>query len=172
MKMIKAQLSGDKVFSNSQEAFSLNERSLFGEKKHETIEYNLIEALFLLENKKLEVHNKNNKLSLHDLLKRAKKHDKRIDIKLSAFSDLRKRGYIVKTALKFGTEFRVYNKGTKPGKEHAPWLLYPVKESESHNWYDFVAKSRIATSTKKKLMLGIVDEESDVTYYEISWLRV
>ncbi len=170
--MIQAQLASDKIFSNSQEAFSLHERSLLGEKKHEIIEYNLIEALYLLEQKKLEVYDKKQKLTFHDLIKKAKKHDKRIGVKLATFTDLRKRGYVVKTALKFGTEFRVYDKGIKPGQAHASWLLYPVKESESNNWYDFVAKSRIATSTKKKLMLGIVDEEDDVTYYEVSWLKV
>jgi len=36
---------------------------------------------------------------------------------------------------------------------------------------DFSAKNRVAHSTKKNLLIGIVDEENDVTYYEISWVK-
>ena len=39
------------------------------------------------------------------------------------------------------------------------------------NWRDFAAKSRVAHSTRKKLLVGVVDEEGDVTYYEVGWVR-
>jgi len=97
--------------------------------------------------------------------------DKKIETKLPVFSDLRKKGYIIKTALKFGAEFRVYDKGYKPGQSHARWILYTAKEHESINWHDFAAKNRIAHSTNKTLLISIVDEESDVSYYEVSWQR-
>ena len=84
---------------------------------------------------------------------------------------MRSRGYVVKTALKFGADFRVYERGTKPGQAHAKWILYPVRESEIMTWYEFAAKNRVAHSTRKNLLLGIVDNESDVTYYEVNWLR-
>ena len=87
------------------------------------------------------------------------------------FKDIRNRGYIVKTALKFGAEFRVYDRGVKPGEDHARWIVYPVKESSTLTWHDFSAKNRVAHSTKKRLMICIVDEENDVTYYEVKWLR-
>jgi tRNA-intron endonuclease len=38
-------------------------------------------------------------------------------------------------------------------------------------WHDFSAKNRIAHSTKKNLLIAIVDEEGDVSYYEVSWKR-
>jgi tRNA-intron endonuclease len=84
---------------------------------------------------------------------------------------LRKIGYVVKTALKFGADFRVYDKGVKPGEDHAKWIVYPVKESDFITWYEFSAKNRVAHSTKKKLLIGVVDGESDVTYYEIAWRK-
>jgi tRNA-intron endonuclease, archaea type len=49
--------------------------------------------------------------------------------------------------------------------------LYTTKENELINWHDFAAKNRVAHSTKKNLVIAIVDDESDVSYYEISWLR-
>lgn len=108
---------------------------------------------------------------MQELHKIAKKHDKRFDTKFACFENLRKKGYIVKTALKFGADFRVYEKGIKPGQDHAAWLVFPVKENEAQSWYDFAAKNRVAVSTKKKLLIAIVDDESDVTYYEVNWMR-
>ena len=79
--------------------------------------------------------------------------------------------YIVKTALKFGADFRIYDRGVKPGEDHAKWVVFPVHEGETLTWYEFAAKNRVAHSTKKRLLIGIVDDESDVTYYEIKWVR-
>ena len=97
--------------------------------------------------------------------------DKNFGIKYAVFKDMRKKGYIVKTALKFGAEFRVYDRGKQPGEEHARWILYPVSETSTLTWHDFAAKNRVAHSTKKNLLIGIVDEEGDVSYYQVSWTR-
>jgi tRNA-intron endonuclease len=59
----------------------------------------------------------------------------------------------------------------KPGGGHAKWLVFPVSEDKVLSWYEFAAKNRVATSTKKRLLIGIVDRENDVTYYEIRWMR-
>ena len=169
--MINTYITGDKVHSNTSEAFSLYEKSRFGEKVNDRIEYAWIEALYLLMKKQITIHEKNKLLNLDQSISKAKKHDKRIETKLSLFQNLRQKGYVVKTALKFGADFRIYKKGTKPGEDHALWLAYAVRESEPFTWHDFAAKNRVAHSTKKKLIIGIVDEENDVTYYEIGWLK-
>jgi len=49
--------------------------------------------------------------------------------------------------------------------------MYPVAESGIMTWYEFSAKNRVAHSTRKRLLIAIVDEEGDVTYYEIKWTR-
>ena len=84
---------------------------------------------------------------------------------------MRNRGYIVKTALKFGADFRVYDRGVKPGEDHARWILYPVHEGSALTWYEFAAKNRVAHSTKKRLLIGVADDEGDVSYWEARWLR-
>ena len=169
--MINAQFSGEKVFSNSSEAFSLHEKSRFGEKLNGRIEYSFSEALYLLKNGKAGLFFGNKEIEFIELLKKIRKHDKKIEIKSRVFEDLRKKGYIVKTALKFGADFRVYDKGIRPGEDHAKWILYAVKENEVLRWHDFAAKNRIAHSTKKSLLLAIVDEEDGVSYYDVSWIR-
>lgn len=169
--MIVALLETNRIISSSEEAFALYAKSVWGERKQSHIEYTLLEALTLLQTKKMALYRGKKALTERELLAKAKRQDKRIETKLIAFSDLRRKGYVVKTALKFGAEFRVYDKGTRPGKEHAPWLLFPVKENETLTWYDFAAKNRVATSTNKKLLLAIVDDGGDVTYYQIGWMR-
>jgi tRNA-intron endonuclease len=172
--MIQALFSGERAASVSPEAFSLYEKSHLGEKKQNKIEYALVEALFLSQENRINIFSSSNSkepLTHEQLIKKAKKIDKKIETKLIVFSDLRKKGYIPKTALKFGAEFRVYDKGDKPGKNHARWLLFIAKEHDSLLIHEFSAKNRIAHSTKKNLLIAIVDEESDVTYYETSWLR-
>ena len=169
--MIEAKFYGDKIISSSPHAFTLYEKSRFGEKKSGKIEYSGVEALFLISSNKAKLLSGKKPISEETLLKKLKRKDKKIETKFAVFEDLRKKGYILKTALKFGAEFRVYNKGIKPGKDHAKWILFTVKESDNLNWHEFAAKNRIAHSTKKNLLIGIVDEESDITYYEISWTR-
>ncbi|MEK6858753.1 MAG: tRNA-intron lyase [Nanoarchaeota archaeon] len=168
---MEALVTGNKITSSSHEAFSLYEKARWGERKQSHIEYTMLEALALVALKKMQVRSGTKSISESLLLKKAKRSDKRAEVKLAVLRDLRKKGYIVKTALKFGAEFRVYDKGIKPGQDHAAWLLMPVKENEPFTWYDFAAKSRIATSTNKKLMLAIVDDADDVTYYQVNWMR-
>lgn len=170
-KKIKAVFTGETVYSNTKEAVNMYGTSRMGEMVEGRIQYSLQEAMLLLEEKKMDIYEKSKKISLKKFLEKCKEIDKKFLTKYSVFKDLRKRGYIVKTALKFGAEFRVYEKGKKPGEEHARWILYPVKETDILTWHDFSAKNRVAHSTKKKLLIAIVDEENDVTYYEVAWTR-
>lgn len=171
MEEIQLQLIGEVISSNDAEAHSIYEKSCFGEPRGEKILYTLSEALFLVEKEKAEILSRGKKMSVKELLKKLQRIDKKIQIKYPVFKDLRERGYIVKTALKFGADFRVYDKGKRPGKEHAKWIIFVDYESNKTSWQEFAAKNRVAHSTKKKLLLAIVDEENDVSYYEVSWIR-
>lgn len=155
----------------SNEARELLNKSSFGAMKKSNVLLSLFEALYLLEKDKITIKANNKELSEDAFIKKARKKIKDFITKYAVFRDLRERGYVVKTALKFGAEFRVYDKGIKPGQDHAKWIVYPVHESEHFTWHDFAAKNRVAHSTKKRLLIGIVDDEEDVTFYEIAWKR-
>ena len=171
MAKIKAILSAGKITSNTKLAFSLFAESRFGEKVGEKITYSLVEALFLVEENKMEIYSKEKKLDNKKILHEFEKLDKNFYVKYAVFKDMRKKGYIVKSALKFGAEFRVYQKGASLGEDHALWILYPVSENSQLTWHDFSAKNRVAHSTNKKLLIAVVDEEEDVSYYEVKWLK-
>lgn len=171
MKKIKANIIGQVISSNSSEAHSLHKKSYFGEPTGEKIQYLLSEALYLVDREKMDIYSRNKKILKKDLLNKFRRIDKKIQIKYPVFKDLRKKGYILKTALKFGADFRVYDKATKPGKKHAKWILFADHESKKLALHEFAAKNRVAHSTRKNLLLAIVDEENKITYYEVSWIR-
>ena len=136
------------------------------------VQLSLTEALFLLEKKKISILDGHNKsVDFEKFVKRASRVEPNFWIRYAVYKDMRNRGYIVKTALKFGADFRVYDRGIKPGQDHARWIVYPVHEGEKYTWFDFAAKNRVAHSTKKRLMMGVVDDENDVTYWEVRWVR-
>ncbi len=173
-KIIKATFIKDRILTeNSDSARDLYNQSRFGTILEDgKVQLSLLEALYLLEKKRIKIiDGKNKKLDTDKFLKKAQKYEPNFWIRYSVFKDMRNRGYMVKTALKFGADFRVYDRGVKPGEDHARWIVYPVHEGSTLTWYEFAAKNRVAHSTKKRLMMGIVDDEGDVTYYEIRWTR-
>jgi tRNA-intron endonuclease len=163
---------GRVITESSDEARTFYAKSSFGTIVDAgKVQLSLLEALYLLEKGKLEVAERGKKLSGEDFIKKARKVEPNFWIRYCVFKDMRNRGYIIKTALKFGADFRVYDRGIKPGQDHARWIIFPVHEGETLTWYEFAAKNRVAHSTKKRLMMGVVDDEGDVTYYEIKWMR-
>jgi len=173
-QLIKTTFAQDRILTeNSNEARELYNQSRYGTLLETgKVQISLIESLYLLEKNKIEMLDKRNKkIDFDDFLKKAKKTGKNFWIRYCVFKDMRNRGYIIKTALKFGADFRVYDRGVKPGEDHARWVVFPVHESTSLTWHDFAAKNRVAHSTKKRLLIGVVDEEGDVSYWESRWLR-
>lgn len=172
--VVKAYLSQGRILSeNSDTARSLYQQSRFGSLlANGLVQFSLAEVLYLLEKNKIELFDgKNQSVDAEKFLQKAKKSDKNFWVRFCVFRDIRDRGYIIKTALKFGADFRVYDRGVKPGEDHAKWVLFPVHESAVMTWYDFAAKTRVAHSTKKKLLIAVVDDEGDVSYWETRWLR-
>ena len=170
--MIKANFEDLRVVAeDNAESRAVYDKSRFGEPKRKKFIYSLAEALYLMEKELMEVYSGNRKMAIKTFIKKAKKNEPRFWIRYFAFKDMRSRGYIVKTALKFGADFRIYDRGVKPGEDHAKWIMYAVHESENESWYNFSAKNRVAHSTRKNLLVAVIDDEEDLTYYSISWTR-
>ncbi|MDP1728586.1 MAG: tRNA-intron lyase, partial [archaeon] len=118
--------------SNSKDALDLASKSYLGEIKDGKVHYSLYEALLLLDTKKADILDSKNKKQKHnDLIKKAN------PLLYLVFRDLRNKGHILKEGLKFGSDFRVYNKGDKPGKAHAKYLLEALSSNKKLNLKDF-----------------------------------
>ena len=168
-------LAGERVITeSSDDARELYNQSRFGSlAENGKVELSLLEGLYLMERSRLIIKNEsgNKDVPFELYVKKARKVEPNFWIRYCVFKDMRNRGYIIKTALKFGADFRVYDRGVKPGEDHAKWIVYPVHEASVFTWHEFSAKNRVAHSTKKRLLLGVVDDENDVTYYEVRWMR-
>ncbi len=171
VKPFKVLLVGGRAESSEREARQLYEKSNFGEITEDKVHYSLVEALYLLEKKKIKIYERKKLVKIDSFLTKVGELEPNFHTRYTVFRDMRNRGYIVKTALKFGADFRVYDKGVKPGEDHAKWILYPVYEGSTLTWHEFAAKNRVAHSTRKRLLIGIVDDEGSVTFYEIAWKR-
>jgi tRNA-intron endonuclease, archaea type len=170
-KDIQANLIGSILTSNSKKAYTYSKSNQFGEHVEDKIKYTLTEGLFLVQNEKMEIKQGNKILTPEELVQKFTRIDKKFPIKYAVFKDLRIKGYVVKTALKFGAEFRVYEKGKKPSSDHSKWIVFTDSETNKTTWHDFAAKNRVAHSTNKNVLLSIVDEEERITYYEIKWIK-
>ena len=143
--------------SNSQNAVTLAKNKKFGEYRQGKVIYSKYESLYLVETGKAEFAKKNPKI----------KKDEENNYLI--FKDLRKKGYVVKTGVKFGAEFRIYENSKT---SHARWLVYIAEDKNKINLKDFIAKNRIAHSTGKKLLLAVIDSQQDISYYEIGWIKI
>ena len=173
-EIVKAVLSKERIITeNSDSARELYNQGRYGSTLDDgRVQLSLLESLYLIDKKKLVVYDSKNKIVHFDvILKKAQKGEENIWAKFCVYKDIRNRGYIIKTALKFGADFRIYDRGVKPGEDHARWVVFPVNENSSLTWHEFSAKNRVAHSTKKRLLIGCVDVENDVTYWEVRWLR-
>lgn len=161
------------ITESSDEARDLYNQSRYGTMVEDgKVQLSLIEGLYLKDKGRLKVIDGRKKDLGHEaFVKKAIRIEPNFWTRYCVYKDMRNRGYIVKTALKFGADFRVYDRGVKPGEDHARWVVFPVAEGSTLTWQEFAAKNRVAHSTKKRLMMAIVDEETDVTYYEIKWMR-
>ena len=173
-RKVKAIFAREKTITeSSEEAREFYNQSRFGNiSEGGKVELSLLEALYLFEKGRLDLRSEaGRKVTFESYVRKARKVEPNFWIRYSVFKDIRNRGYIIKTALKFGADFRVYDRGIKPGEDHAKWVVYPVHEGETLTWHDFSAKNRVAHSTKKRLLIGVVDDEGDVTYYVVKWMK-
>ncbi len=121
------------------------------------------ETLFLIEREKIDIG-----LSFTEALKKLSRKQRNLAERFSVYRDMRSKGYILKSGLKFGCDFRVYNQNDK----HARWLLFVNKDSAKLQWKNFSGMARVANSTKKNVLVAIVDSENSPTYFEISWKKI
>jgi len=161
-------LTGTKVMENEPAAAKMLKERGFGEEVGERLILAPVEALYLLEKKRISVLDGKKKLTFDSLFSSLKKAEQELDMKYAVYRDLRSKGYVVRTGLKYGTYFRVYDKGIRVGEGHSELLVQPVPEEMRTSVYEIAGAVRLSRSVKKKMIWAIVDTEGDVTYLKLS----
>ena len=117
------------LFSNSQQAINLAKTKKLGEFKQDKVIYSNYEAFYLIDTKKANPYYKEKRISQKKVLKLFLKKDKEFLINYLVYKDLRIKSYIPKTGLKFGAEFRIYEKN----KSHATYLTLIATSKQKIN---------------------------------------
>ena len=118
----------------------------------------LIEGLYLLENKKISIHKSKKKISVKDLTEICRIEYHNFDKKYSVYKNFRDKGYIVNPGIKFGCDFAVYEKG--PGIDHAPYLVQVYNKKDVLTSTGVVLAGRLATTVRKQF------QNCDILFYK------
>ena len=141
--------------------------------REKKLELSFVEALYLLEKGRIAVKKSGKKMGFHDLMEFGLERDKRLHEKFIVYRDIRDRGFVAKTGFKFGCDFRVYQrgvgvkKGPKSASEHTKWIVYTVPEDYACSFAELSRAVRLAHSIRAQMLWAIVDNEGDVTYFEV-----
>jgi tRNA-intron endonuclease, archaea type len=167
-----AELIGELVIIKDKKAVALSEKSHYGKFNQDELQLSLMEAFYLQEKGKITILDKKNQdkvIPLDEM--RELIQDKDLIYRYMVYRDLRNRGYIVKTGFKYGSEFRLYERGKSPGDGHSDFVVKVVTENQDISVLDFSSYVRVAHGVNKKLLLAVVDDEQDITYYNVEWTR-
>ena len=80
------------------------------------------------------------------------------------YRDLRERGYVVQTG---PHDFRVFRRGEKPGKGESLYLVRVLSERDPIRFEKLIGEVIASRNMRKQYVLAVVDDEEELTYYEI-----
>jgi tRNA-intron endonuclease len=132
----------------------------------------LMEGLYLVENKKIEIYEDPDvsKVSLKKLRQKAKQLYDEFEEKYAVYRDLRDSGLIVTPGIKFGCDFAVYKYG--PGVEHAPYMVSVKKAGSDISATEIVKAGRLATTVRKRFIIAVPDLGSGkIKYLIFKWFK-
>jgi len=166
---MNSELSGDLVIIREGNIAKIHEKSHYGNMTEDGLQLSIIEALYLMERGKLDVEIDSEDVSIENLFKIIRKQGSFTNY--IVYRDLRNRGYVVKTGFKYGSEFRLYERGKFPGDGHSNYLVKVANENSQFMMSDLSSYVRVAHGVNKKLLFAVVDDENDITYYNVEWTR-
>jgi tRNA-intron endonuclease len=177
-KVWKAELAEDRVIIwDEKGARSIFESGWYGELRDKRLELSLVEAMLLFERGKIYIFKGKKKISFKDFYKHCLALDPRFNTRYAVYKDLRKRGLPTRTGFKFGCDFRVYERGVNPIKkgpkaphEHTKWIVFSVPEDFTCSFQELSRAVRLAHNIRARMLWAVVDNEGDVTYYEVTYI--
>jgi tRNA-intron endonuclease len=127
------------------------------------------EALLLTRRERIQVHDtKGAELEFSNLLERLAEGHPGLWTRFLVYSDLRSRGYVVRTGYGKGLLFRVYPRGAKLNEATAKYFVCAISEGSPLKVTELDAFSKQAKRNRKKLMLAVLDRQGETTYYLVA----
>jgi tRNA-intron endonuclease len=155
---LKATFDGTSVLT-ARDGRVLYDQSGYGRPDGEGIRLAPQEALYLLHRQKIEVPG----YSFDTLL--AEYAEQRNFLRsFLVYRDLRERGYVVQTG---PHDFRVFRRGEKPGTGESLYLVRVLSERDPVQFAKLIEEVVTSRNMRKQYVLAVVDDEEELTYYEI-----
>ena len=144
----------------------LNERG-FGESEKDTLILNSFETLYLLYNNKLELKKINKNIVFDELIQKHIQKNDDILTRFLLYRDLRTKGYVVKDGFGFGSDFRVYEKGTY-GNKDAKFLIFAFNEGTQQKIGKLYKNIHEITQMGKEPIIAVIERRGEIIYYKIN----
>jgi tRNA-intron endonuclease len=162
------ELRGEKVIvDDPAEASALHNRGSYGEPLGGGgLSLTLLEAVHLVETGRLAIHRDGADLPMRTLFRTAAAAYDQFEIKYVVYRDLRQRGYVVVEG-EGPPDFLVYPRGGTPKKTPAKFWVAAISERAVFDADALTVLLRKVAGLRKNLLLAVVDEESDLTYYAV-----
>jgi tRNA-intron endonuclease len=160
---------GHVVLADPRESNQLHNKGWFGvPQPGGSLQLELVEAIFLVETGRLEVLAGSSPLALETLMRTAASLQPGFDIRYLVYSDLRQRGLTVQPFLPGPPDFILYERGAVPSRSRARHHVLALSERAHFDVEQLAGFVRRAEELGKLVMLALVDEEGDLTYYDVS----
>lgn len=85
------------------------------------------------------------------------------------YRDIRERGLVIQSGPQ---DFRVFRRGERPGKGRSQYLIRVLSERDFIDFAAIAADSHSAVNMRKQFVVAAVDDENEITYYEIKTNRL
>ncbi len=160
---------GHVILAESGEASQLHNKGWFGvPQPGGSLRLELVEAVFLAENGRLAVREEGAPVGLEQLMRTAAALQPGFETRYLVYSDLRQRGLTVQPFLPGPPDFVVYERGAVPSRSRSRHHVLAMSERGNFDVEQLAGFVRRAEELGKLVMLALVDEEGDLTYYDVS----
>jgi tRNA-intron endonuclease len=160
---VKAKFDGTSVRTGSA-GRALYEQSGYGRPDKEGLRLAPQEALYLVHRQKIEVEGYS-----FDTLLAEFADEKNFLRTFLVYRDLRERGYVVQTG---PHDYRVFRRGEKPGTGESLYSVRVLSERDPVRFATLIEEVVAAKNMRKQYILAVVDDEDELTYYEIKFQKL
>jgi len=141
---------------------SIHKRYFYGSLKGEKTFLSIIEGAYLVEKDRLKVYKGLEVLKFEDLIEIGRMMDSRFERRFEVYRDLKDRGFVVKTGLKFGSDFRLYE---SLEDSHSRYLV-TIVDDRPLKAFEIVRAVRLANSVKKSMIFVYKDGRNRYVKFE------
>jgi len=149
----------DKSVRVGKEGRVLYDQSGYGRQEQDGLRLTPQEALYLVQRQKIEIIG-----SSFDSLFSFFADQTGFLRSFLVYRDLRERGYVVQAG---PHDFRVFRRGEKPGTGESLYLVRVLSERDPILFGNLIKEVIASRNMRKQYVLAVVDDEDELTYYEI-----